>query len=123
MDDFTRPMRRIKWVGSSLKDLRKFPEEVQKDMGDELQLFQYGTKSQNAKSFKGVGSGVFEIALRYDTDAYRSVLAVQIAEDIYVLHCFKKKSKSGIATPKQDVDLVKQRYKIAVDDEKKEKTK
>ncbi len=62
---------------------------------------------------RGVGSGVFEIALRYEGDAYRTVVAVQPGERIYVLHAFQKKSKRGIATPKPDVDLIKQRYKEA----------
>jgi phage-related protein len=65
---------------------------------------------KDAKPFKGVGSGVLEIALRYATDAYRVVLAVQIGKRIYVLHAFQKKSKKGIETPKRDIDLVKKRY-------------
>ena len=65
---------------------------------------------KDAKPFKGVGSGVLEIALRYASDAYRVVLAVQIGRRIYVLHAFQKKSKKGIATPKRDVDLIKKRY-------------
>ncbi len=65
---------------------------------------------KNAKPFKGVGSGVLELALRYASGAYRVVLAVQIGRRIYVLHAFQKKSKKGIATPKRDVDRIKQRY-------------
>jgi len=65
---------------------------------------------KDAKPFKGVGSGVLEIALRYASDAYRVVLALQIGKRIYVLHAFQKKSKKGIATPKRDVDLIKKRY-------------
>jgi phage-related protein len=68
---------------------------------------------KDAKPFKGVGSGVIEIALRHDAEAYRTVLAVQLGRKIYVLHAFQKKSKKGIATPKHDVDLIKQRYKEA----------
>ena len=68
---------------------------------------------KDAKPFKGVGGGVFEIALRYDTNAYRTVLAVQLGEKIYVLHAFQKKSKRGIATPKKDVELIRQRYSEA----------
>jgi phage-related protein len=60
--------------------------------------------------FKEVGSGVFEIALRYDAEAYRTVLAVQLGKKIYVLHAFHKKSMKGIATSKSDVDLIKKRY-------------
>jgi phage-related protein len=61
----------------------------------------------------GVGSGVMEIAERYDTNAYRLIYAVQLGKSIYVLHVFQKKSKSGIATPKMDVDLIVKRYKEA----------
>jgi len=67
----------------------------------------------NAKPFKGIGSGVFEIALRYAANAYRAVLAVQLGKKIYVLHVFQKKSKRGIATPKQVVDLIRKRYREA----------
>lgn len=65
---------------------------------------------RDAKPFKGVGSGVVEIALRYSSDAYRVVLALQIGSRIYVLHTFQKKSKKGIETPKRDVELIKKRY-------------
>ncbi len=65
---------------------------------------------KDAKPFKGVGSGVVEIALRYSSGAYRVVLALQIAGRIYVLHAFQKKSKRGISTPKRDIDLIKKRY-------------
>jgi phage-related protein len=62
---------------------------------------------------KGVGSGVLEIALRHDTNAYRAVLAVQLAKKIYVLHAFQKKSKTGIKTPSSDLALIEKRYKEA----------
>ena len=65
---------------------------------------------KDAKPFKGVSSGVIEIALRYDADAYRAVLAVQLGKKIYVLHAFQKKSKKGIETPRHEVELIKQRY-------------
>ena len=67
----------------------------------------------DAKPFHGIGQGVLEIAIRHDKEAYRAVLALQLGEKIYVLHAFQKKSKRGIATPKQDVDLIRQRYKEA----------
>jgi len=70
---------------------------------------------KDAKPFKGIGSGVLEIAVRYDTDAYRTVLAVQLGKKIYVLHAFEKKSRKGIETPKQDVDLIRKRYQEAKD--------
>jgi phage-related protein len=98
------------WLGNSKKNLRDFPDGAQKLLGDELQLIQFGGMPKDAKPFKGVGSGVLELALRYASDAYRVVLALQIGRRIYVLHAFQKKSKKGIETPKRDIDLIKKRY-------------
>jgi len=103
-------LRPVVWLGDSKQKLRDFPEGAQKLLGDELQLIQFGGMPKDAKPFKGVGSGVLEIALRYASDAYRVVLALQIGTRIYVLHAFQKKSKKGIETPKRDVDLIKKRY-------------
>ena len=108
-----RSFRLIAWLGNSKKNLLEFPKGAQKILGDELQIMQFGRMPKDAKPFKGAGSGVFEIALRYSGDAYRVVVAVQIGSKIYVLHAFQKKSKSGIATTKQDVKLIKQRYREA----------
>lgn len=119
--DQTPKMRRIVWMGNARKNILAFPEEVRKLIGDELQLIQFGGMPKDAKIFKGVGSGVIEIALKYDQEAYRCVQAVQLGEKIYVLHAFQKKSKKGISTPKQDVDLIKQRYKEAKELEKHDK--
>ena len=96
--------------GTQRKNLRDFPEGARKLLGDELQLLQFGGMPKDAKPFKGVGSGVVEIALRYASDAYRVVLALQIGSRIYILHAFQKKSTKGIATPKREVDLIKRRY-------------
>ena len=106
-------LRPVIWLGNSKTKLLEFPKEAQKLIGDQLQLMQFGGVPKDAKPFKGVGSGVFEIALRYATDAYRVVLAVQLGDKIYILHAFQKKSKQGIATPKNDIDLIKQRYREA----------
>ena len=103
-------IRPVIWLGNSKKNLRDFPDGAQKLLGDELQLIQFGGMPKDAKPFKGVGSGVVEIALRYASDAYRVVLALQIGRRIYVLHAFQKKSKRGIETPKRDVELIRQRY-------------
>ncbi len=106
-------LRPLVWLGNSRRNIQAFPVEARKIIGDELQLIQFGGMPKDAKPFKGVGGGEFEIALRHDAEAYRTVLAVQLGRRIYVLHAFQKKSKKGIATPKQDVDLIKQRYKEA----------
>jgi phage-related protein len=102
--------RAVVWLGNSKVSIRGFPKGAQKLLGDELQLIQFGSVPKDTKPFKGVGSGVLEIALRYASDAYRVVVAVQIGKRIYVLHAFQKKSKKGIETPKRDVDLIKKRY-------------
>ena len=111
MDRLNPPvLRPLVWLGNSKKNLRDFPDGAQKLLGDELQLIQFGGMPRDAKPFKGVGSGVLEIALRYASDAYRVVLALQLGKRIYVLHAFQKKSKKGIATPKREIDLIKQQY-------------
>jgi phage-related protein len=106
----TPVLRPLVWMGNAKRNLQAFPTAAQKLLGDELQLIQFGGMPKDAKPFKGVGSGVFEIALRHDAGAYRTVLAVQLGKKIYVLHAFQKKSKKGIETPKHDVELIKQRY-------------
>jgi phage-related protein len=106
----TPVLRSLVWLGNSKRNIQAFPEGAQKIIGDELQLMQFGGMPKDAKPFKGVGTGVIEIALRYEGDAYRTVVALQLGEKIYVLHAFQKKSKHGRATPKQDVELIKQRY-------------
>jgi phage-related protein len=119
-DDETPVLRPLVWMGNSKRNLQAFPKEAQKLMGDELQLIQFGGMPKDAKPFKGIGSGVIEIALRYGTDAYRTVVAVQLGKKVYVLHAFQKKSKKGIATPKPDVDLIRQRFAEAQEHAKEE---
>ena len=123
MENLRPPVPRpVVWLGNSKKNIQDFPKGAQKLLGDELQLIQFGGMPKDAKPFKGVGSGVLEIALRYASDAYRVVLAVQIGNRIYVLHAFQKKSKRGGETPKREVDLIRKRYaeaqKLAYDHEK-----
>ncbi len=106
----TAALRPLVWMGNSKRNIQAFPRGAQKIVGDELQLIQFGGMPKDAKSFKGVGGGVIEIAVRHAGDAYRTVVAVQLGEKVYVLHAFQKKSKKGIATPKPDVELIKLRY-------------
>ena len=114
MRGFETPvLRPIIWMGNSRKTIQGFPKGVQKLAWDELQLIQFGGMPKDVKPFKGVGSGVFEIAIRLNKDAYRTVLAVQLGEKIYVLHAFQKKSTTGTRTPQQDVELIKHRYREA----------
>ena len=80
-------------------------------MLDALTIAAEGGKSDKAKPFKGVEGGVFEIALKYRGDAFRTLYAVKIGNDIWVIHAFQKKSKSGIKTPQIEVDLIRERLK------------
>ena len=106
-------MRPVVWLGNSRRNIQAFPPDARRIIGGELQLMQYGGMPKDAKPFRGLGSGVIEIAIWHDGEAYRTVVALQLGRNIYVLHAYQKKSKKGIATPKQDVDLIKQRYKEA----------
>ncbi len=104
----------VVWIGSSLDDLKKFPEEVQGEMGYALYLAQTEKKHISAKALKDFGgAGVLEIVTNFDSDTYRAVYTVKLAGVVYVLHAFQKKSKKGIATPKQNIDLIKKRLKRA----------
>lgn len=118
-DEQARP---VVWVGDSLKQVKAFPVEVRQEVGVALFDAQKGDKSPDAKPFKGVGSGVFEIVTRFDSDTYRTVYAAQLGEHVYVLHAFQKKAKKGIKTPRHEVDLIKRRYKQAVEMEKEAKS-
>jgi phage-related protein len=72
-----------------------------------------GEKHAHAKPFKGIGSGVFEVVEDFRTDTYRAVYTVHFENAVYVLHAFQKKSKSGMKTPKKDIDLIASRYRRA----------
>jgi phage-related protein len=103
--------RSISWLKGALREFEAFPADVQIEMFRALTVAAEGGKSDNAKPFKGVGSGVFEIAMRHRGDAFRAIYAVQIGVDLWVIHAFQKKSKTGIKTPQTDIDLVKERLK------------
>ncbi|MDE0315834.1 MAG: type II toxin-antitoxin system RelE/ParE family toxin [Candidatus Poribacteria bacterium] len=107
-------IKNVKWVGNSRVQVRNFPKAARKTIGDALNFAQLGYKHPNAKPVKGVGSGVLEITARFDTNTYRAVYTVKLGENIYVLHAFQKKSTRGISTPKKEIDLIKQRLKIAL---------
>ena len=102
------------FVGSSRGDLSSFPKEVKEVTGFALHQAQMGEKHVDAKPLKGFGgASVLEIVEDYDGDTYRAVYTVRFADAVYLLHAFQKKAKKGIATPKQDIDLVKERLKGA----------
>ena len=108
----------VDWVGSAKKDFMDFPKEVRAEMGNALGVAQFGGKHPSAKPLKGMGSGVLEVVEDFDGNTYRAAYTVRFKELIYVLHAFQKKAKRGIATPKPDTDLIKQRLKAAVEDHK-----
>ena len=93
-------LRPISWIKSARRDFENFPKDAQADMFRALSIAAMGCKADIAKPFKGAGGGVFEIALRHRGDAYRVIYAVQIGEDLWVIHAFQKKSKTGIKTAK-----------------------
>ena len=102
------------WIGSSKKDLLALPVEVLKFFGHALYFAQNGERHEAAKALRGFGgAGVLEL-LEDDADGtYRAVYTVRFADAVFVLHCFQKKSKSGIATPKRDVEIIRLRLKAA----------
>ncbi len=104
----------IIWIGSSKKDFMEFPHEVRTEMGHALYIAQKGDKHRDAKPLKGFGgSSILEIVRSDGNGTYRTVYTVQMEEAVVVLHAFQKKSKTGIKTPKQDIQLVEQRLKSA----------
>jgi phage-related protein len=106
--------RPLFWEGSSKKNFKEFPMEVQKDMGVALFLVQLGETPPSAKPWKGLGSGVYELVEDGRGGTYRAVYTVRTRDAVYVLHAFQKKSKSGIGTPQSDVSLVEKRLKAVL---------
>lgn len=114
-----RITKRVDFIGPSLDDLKKFPEELRQDIGYSLYQAQRGEKPASAKPLKGfIGAGVLEIVENCSSGTYRVVYTVRFEKVIYVLHCFPKKSRHGIKTPQQEIDLIKQRLKEAEEDYK-----
>ena len=104
-----RNTRAVSWVKPALKDFEKFPKEAQDRALTALTFVAEGLKPDIAKPLAGLGSGVWELAIKSRGEAYRVVYVLQLGEDIWVVHAFHKKSKSGIATPKPEIDLVRER--------------
>ena len=116
-------MKSVNWIGSSREDLKEFPDEVRQDIGFSLFEVQQGLKPASAKPLKGFGgAGVLEIIENFIGDTYRAVYTVKFQKVVYVLHCFQKKSKHGIKTPLQDIELIKQRLRVAEEDYKENYT-
>lgn len=103
----------LEWSGSSKRDLMDFPEDVRRTMGYALGVAQLGAKHPAAKPWKGEGAGVLEVVESAEGNAYRAVYTVRFSNAVYVLHCFQKKSPSGIRTAKTDIELIHKRLKAA----------
>ncbi len=104
-----RQIKEVRWIASSKRDLKKIPKAVQRDVGQALYAAQCGTEYPDVKSLSGFGGrSVLKIATDFVGDTWRTVYTVQFSDTIYVLHAFQKKSKKGIATPKQELDLIHQ---------------
>jgi phage-related protein len=107
-------LKPVAWLASTKKDLMALPKEVIDTFGYALHLAQTGKKHEQAKPLHGFRSaGVLEIVEDWRGNAYRAVYTVRFAAAVFVLHVFQKKAKSGIATPKQDMELIKERLKAA----------
>jgi phage-related protein len=107
----TRETRPVSWIRAALKEFGTFPEEAKSICLAALTIAAEGGKADITKPMHGLGSGVFEIALTFRGDAFRVVYALQLAEEIWVVHAFQKKSTQGIKTPKREIDLIKDRLK------------
>src|SRR5579859_1225886 len=107
----TRVTKPISWIKAARKDFEKFPTEAQTICLTALTIAAEGGKADIAKPFKGLGSGVFEIALPLRGNAYRVLYAVQIGDEIWVVHAFQKKSTQGIKTPRHEIELIADRLK------------
>ena len=111
MVDTERP---LVWIASSYKDLMALPIDVRRRFGYALSLAQMGDQDDAAKVLKGFGgAGVLEVVEDDADSTYRAVYTVRFVEAVFVLHCFQKKSKRGIATPKADMDIIRARLKVA----------
>ena len=106
-------LKQVQWVGSSKADLKRFPDAVQDRMGFAIYQAQAGGRHRDAKPLKGFGAGVLQVAARHGGDAYRAVYTVRFESAVYILHAFRKKAKRGVATPKQELDLVRRRLRTA----------
>jgi phage-related protein len=107
----TQKTRPISWIRAALREFETFPEGARSICLAALTIAAEGGKADIAKPMLGLGPGVFEIALHFRGDAFRVVYAVQIAEELWVVHAFQKKSTQGIKTPHHEIDLIKERLK------------
>ena len=103
------------WVGDSLRAVRDFPKAVRDVIGFAVYQAQLGDRHVKANPLKGLGTGVLEVVSDHRGDTFRAVYTVRLEGKVYVLHAFQKKSKSGVAAPRSEIDLVRQRLKRAIE--------
>jgi phage-related protein len=113
MSDGPNPLKPIEWIGSSLDDLRALPDEPRRVFGYAIHLAQLGLHHRAAKRMKGELTGLVEVVDDFDGDTYRAIYTVKLAGVVYVLHVFQKKSTRGIATPKPDLGVIRERWQRA----------
>jgi phage-related protein len=106
-------LKPIIWMGSTRRDLTAMPVAVKKDFGGALHGVQDGRMPEGAKTLKGRAQGAVQLSEDHDGETYRAVFTVELEDAVYVLHCFQKKSKRGVATPKADIELIERRLKDA----------
>ena len=105
-----KPLKPVRWVGTSVRDLKSFPGAVRIDLGHALFAAQEGKTDPAAKPLKGLGgASVIEIVASRHGNVWRAVYAVRFEDAIYVLHIFQKKSTQGIATPAREIEMIQQR--------------
>jgi phage-related protein len=116
-------MKKLTWIADTRANVRGFPARVQDGIGYALYVAQLGETSVRAKPLHGLGGGVVEIAVQDASGTFRAVYTVSIGDSIYVIHAFQKRSKTGIATPKSEMDLIRQRLRLLRSEVKNAKEK
>jgi phage-related protein len=104
-----RDSRPISWIKAARRDFEDFPQDAQVEVRRALAVIAEGGHPDTAKPLKGLGSGILELVLRHRGDAFRVIYALQAGRDIWVIHAFQKKAKTGIKTPRQEIDLIRAR--------------
>jgi len=114
-------LKPLRWVASSKKDLLQFPDSVRRGIGYALYFAQAGDKHPAARPLKGFhGAGILEVVEDHKGNTYRAVYTVRFADVVYVLHAFQKKSKKSIATPQSEIELIRERLRLAQADHRRE---
>ena|ERR1039457_5291640 len=111
MDVEAKPKKSVEWMGDSKRRLGSFPWNAKQTLTYGIYLAETWRRHPDAKPLKGLG--VIEIPCDDGGDTFRAVYTIELDDWVYVLHCFQKKSKQGIRTPRPDIDLIRQRLKEA----------